>query len=335
MPLIPLVQITRNPDQPRKDFPAGHIEGLAASIKRHGLLQSIIVRPTETGLYMIVAGECRYRAHQLLRAETIRAEIMPMADHDMGLRAIIENVQRLDMNPMEEARAFQRLLSIGMSVAEIVDQLGFKGKDRVQNRLNLLALSDDVQALVVTGALTTSMGSAIALAPQEHQSRIVRQINAGTLRTVDQVRHAGQALRDAADQIDAFAPAPPIATAEAAAVRALERRIEAVTRIVVDGFKNGQCVAAQRIAPDKVKTMADKLRLIRQSVLQMEHQLRCVAAQIDILKTEETRSENPKRPATVGMADRPRSQRPRKPNVADKLSRPRPDTRVRKGRSKG
>jgi ParB family chromosome partitioning protein len=313
--LIPLDQITRNPDQPRETFPAEHIERLAASIKAQGLLQAITVRPIGPDRYMIVAGECRYRAHQLLGAETIRAEVVEMSLKDMALRAIIENVQRQDMNPMEEARAFQRLIDAGMTIPEIVEQLGFKGRDRVQNRLNLLALVPAVQSLVASNQLTTSMASAIALAPPEHQTRIVREITAGTLRTVDQVRHAGQAMRDAADQLDAFAELPAPSKAEVEAVSALERKIDAIARMVLDGFKDGQCVAAQRVRPDRVKTMADQLTLIRKHVIDMEHQLRCVIAQQDILTSITTegaqRSEDPRNQAAVGVPNNRRREEPR------------------------
>lgn len=334
MPLIPLDQITRNPDQPRETFPTEHIERLAASIKAQGLLQAITVRPIGRDAYMIVAGECRFRAHQLLGAETIRAEIVEMDERTMALRAILENVQRQDMNPMEEAKAFQRLLDAGMTIADIVEQLGFKGRDRVQNRLNLLALIPAVQSLVASGQITTSMASAIALAPPEHQTRIVRDIGSGALRTVDQVRHAGQALRDAVDQLDAFASAPAPTKAELEAVSALERKIEAIAKMVVDGFKEGQCVAAQRVRPDRVKTMADELSLIRKHVLQMEHQLRCVAAQTELITSitqGPTRNEDHFHQATLGVTDNPERKGHRKPNVADKVPRPRSRPRLAAG----
>lgn len=330
MQLIPLSQITRNPGQPRETFPKEHIEQLAASIKARGLIQAITVRRVAPDQFVIVAGECRFRAHQLLGAETIRAEVVEISDREMKLRANVENLMRLDMNPMEEAHAFQSLIDDGMTIDEIVKQLGFKGRDRVQNRLNLLALTHPIRQLVASGSLTTSMASAIALAPQAHQSRIIKKISSGTLRTVDQVRHVGQALRDAANQIDAFADAPAASAADLEIVRALERRIEAVAQMVLSGFDEGRCVAAQRVAPDRVKTMADKLTLIRNHILQMEHQLRCVVAQLEFTTTvtKEQRSENHQHKTAVGLANRHRSKGHRKPNVAHKLPRPRADPRV-------
>lgn len=326
--MIPLSQITRNPGQPRETFPKEHIERLAASISARGLIQAVTLRREAPDRYTIVAGECRFRAHQLLGASEIRAEIVDVDDLEMSLRAIVENVQRQDMNPMEEARAFKTLLDNGMTVQAIVDQLGFKGRDRVQNRLNLLDLAPSIQSLVSSGNLSTSMASAIALAPRHHQTRLVHEIDAGTLRTVDQIRHAAQALRDAVSQLDAFASSPVASEVELESVRTLERRIEAVAQMVLSGFDEGRCVVAQRVAPGRVKTMADKLSLVRKHVLQMEHQLRCVIAQIEITNPRNQRSEDHQHPAAVGVASRGGPKGRGKQNVADNVSRHRSDPRI-------
>src|SRR5690348_12301373 len=104
---IPLSQIERNPNQPRSAFPEDHIARLAESIKTRGLIQPICIRPIRGRVgYMIVAGECRFRAHQLIGAKTIKAIVQSMDDQEMQLRAIVENLQRRDMNPLEEATAF-------------------------------------------------------------------------------------------------------------------------------------------------------------------------------------------------------------------------------------
>jgi ParB family chromosome partitioning protein len=321
--MIPLSQITRNPGQPRETFPKEHIERLAASIKARGLIQAITVRRVAPERYIIVAGECRYRAHQLLGRSEIKADVVEIDEREMTLRAIVENLQRQDMNPMEEAKAFSTLVEQGMTKNAIAAELGV-GVDRIQNRLNLLDLLPEVQRMVAVGTLSTSTASAIALSPHEHQLRIVREINNGTLRTVDQIRHAGQALRDAADQIDAFADAPIASEAEVEAVRELEQRIESVARMVIAGFDEGRCVAANRVAPDRVRTMADRLLLIRKHVLQMEHQLRCVLAQLEITtghRKGRSANENSGNQTALGVADRQRTKGRREPNVVDTLPR--------------
>jgi ParB family transcriptional regulator, chromosome partitioning protein len=325
MPMIPLDKIVRNEHQPRKVFPADYIRRLAASIKRRGLIQAITVRPIEGDRYMVVAGECRFRAHQELKEKTIRAEIVEIDEAEMQLRAIVENLQRHDMNPIEEANAFRTLLDQGYSIARVVEELELSGPQVVQNRIDLLDLTEDVQRLVAAGTLPVSMGWAVRLAPREHQDRIVRDIASGRLRTVEQVRHAGIALRDALSQLDAFGNLPKASTKDLATMSRLEEKIEAIAAMVAAGFKDGKCVAAQRVSPDRVKLVADKLALVRAHILQMEHDLRCVATQSEI-KLEFTEQNNANRkisdhPTTVGAPDRARGQGRREPRVADKLSR--------------
>jgi ParB family chromosome partitioning protein len=281
---LPVQAIEPNPDQPRKSFPESHIKRLAESIRRRGLIQPISVRPIagRRERYMIVAGECRWRAHVLLGAATIRAIVEKIDDHEMRLRAIVENLQREDMNAMEEAQAFQALRDEGLSVAQIVEELGFNSINRVQHRLDLLLLLPEIQTLVASGNLASSMAWGIAQAPRQHQMRIVRDVGAGKLRTTEQVRHAGIALREAAAQLDAFAALPKPSARDLKTVVRLEEKIGLIVNMVAAGFKDGECVAAQRVAPDRVKTMADKLSLIRKHVYQMEHALRCVLAQTEI-----------------------------------------------------
>lgn len=283
---LPLAKITRNENQPREIFPDEHIKGLAASIQRRGLIQPITVRPVPGGAFQIVAGECRYRAHQLLGAPTIRCIVEAMDDTEMQLRAIVENLQRRDMNPIEEARAFRTLLDQGYTAERIVEELGLKSTSIVRHRLELLNLTTEVQHLVASGQLPVTMAYGIALAEPEHQPRLLREVAAGRLRTSEQVKHAGIALRDAAAQLDAFSGLPKASSADLAALSTLERRVESVAQMVASGFREGECVAAQRVAPDRVEIMIEKLALIRKHVLAMEHDLRRVATQGKLLLGE-------------------------------------------------
>lgn len=280
---IPLTQITRNPDQPRETFPDDHIERLAASIKQRGLIQPITVRPNGPDSYMIVAGECRFRAHKLLGLETIRAEIVEIDSREMQLRAIVENLQRREMNPIEEARAFKSLIDAGLSVQQIVDELGLKSTAIVRQRLDLLALTPDIAKLVATGQINVAMAWGIAQVSPDRQMSLVRAISSGKLKTAEQVRHAGIAMREAEKQQDAFAMIPRASEKDIATINRLEAKIETISAMVQLGFKDGECIAAQRVSPDRVKSMADKLSLIRSHIQHMEHDLRRVAAQGDIL----------------------------------------------------
>lgn len=282
--LIPLALITRNPNQPRETFPQEHIERLAASIQKRGLIQPITLRTIKRGKhrYEIVAGECRFRAHQLIGADTIRAEIVKIDDAEMQLRAIVENLQRQDMNPIEEANAFQLLIARDYSPQRIVDELGLKSTAIVTQRLTLLNLTPEIQKLVASGNLAVTMAWGVAQVSHERQAQLVRDIASGKLRTAEQVKHAGIALREAESQLDAFALAPRASPRDIAALTRLEAKITSVVDMVSAGFQDGECVAAQRVSADRVKKMADQLVLIRKHVLQMEHELRRVATQTEI-----------------------------------------------------
>ena len=279
---IALTKVERNPNQPRETFPDDHIRQLAASIKEQGLIQPITVRPIDGGRFQIVAGECRYRAHQLLGRETVRAIVQPMSDDEMRLRAIIENLQRRDMNPIEEARAFKTLVDSGRTIRQIVEQLGLKSDSIVKQRLDLLDLPANYQQLVATGNLSPSMAWALTLCPREHQARLMRDISSGKLRTLEQVRHAGIAIRDATEQIDAFGNVRVASNADLRVVSNLESRVDAIASMVQAGFKDGECVAAQRVSPDRVTLMVEKLVLIRKHILIMEHDLRRAATHAQI-----------------------------------------------------
>lgn len=282
--MIPLALITRNPNQPRETFPQEHIERLAASIEKRGLIQPITLRPIKRGKfrYEIVAGECRFRAHQLLAAEAIRAEIVTIDDAEMQLRAIVENLQRQDMNPIEEANAFKALIEQGYTPGRIVEELGLKSTAIVTQRLTLLNLAPDIQKLVATGNLAVTMAWGVAQVSVARQAQLVRDIASGKLRTAEQVKHAGIALREAELQTDAFGDLPKASPKDLVALSRLEAKIESIVDMVSAGFQEGECVAARRVSPDRVKRMADQLALIRKHVLQMEHDLRREATQSEI-----------------------------------------------------
>lgn len=279
---IEVDNIVPNPDQPRKKFPEDHIKRLAASIKRRGLIQAISVRPFKpVGVFMIVAGECRWMAVKSLGQKTIRCEVDKIDAREMKLRALVENVIRRDMNPMEEARAYQSLIDDGYDTAQIIEETGVT-ETLIRNRLKLIELQPEIQSLVVSGQLSGSVAWAIAHVPTHRQTQMVRDVSSGKLRTAEDARHAAIAIRDAEDQTDAFASIPRASQTDIAKVKTLEGKVENIVSMVSAGFKNGECVAAQRVSPDRVQRIADKLALIRKHILQMEHDLRKAAVQGDM-----------------------------------------------------
>lgn len=164
---LPIEQIRRNPDQPRRDFPEAEIEELAASIRENGVLQPILVRPHPDGSgdWQIVAGERRWRAAQRAQLAEIPAVIRELDDLAALEIAIIENVQRADLNAIEEAGGYKALMERFGRTQEAVAQAVGKSRSHVANALRLLGLPDAVQLELRAGRLTAGHARAIAAAP--------------------------------------------------------------------------------------------------------------------------------------------------------------------------
>lgn len=157
---IAISKITANPDQPRRHFDSASLSELAASIKQHGIVQPIVVRPHDAG-YQIVAGERRWRAAQKAQLHEIPAIIRDFGDEEVLEIALIENIQRQDLNPIEEAEAYKRLSDeFGHSQAALAKAVQ-KSRSHVANMMRLLDLSAPLRDLVIEEKL--SMGHARAL----------------------------------------------------------------------------------------------------------------------------------------------------------------------------
>nr|WP_041686083.1 ParB/RepB/Spo0J family partition protein [Erythrobacter litoralis] len=170
---IPVSSISPLPGQPRSHFDEAALDELAASIAARGVIQPIIVRPDGEGRYQLVAGERRWRAAQKARLHQIPAIVRDLDQREVMALALIENIQREDLNPIEEARAYHRLSEDeGMSQAEIA-KLVDKSRSHVANLQRLLALPDEVIAMVESGDL--SMGHARALIGYENAVGLARE----------------------------------------------------------------------------------------------------------------------------------------------------------------
>ncbi|MFC2153165.1 ParB/RepB/Spo0J family partition protein [Actinomycetota bacterium] len=158
---IPVGQVAPNPDQPRSDFDQASIDTLASSIEALGLLQPIVVRSVDDG-YVLVAGERRLRAVRQLGLATIAAVIRDDADGRTNLtEALVENLQREDLNPLEEAAAYRELLEeYGMTHDEVASAVG-RSRSAVTNTVRLLQLPTPIQKLVASGELTAGHARAL------------------------------------------------------------------------------------------------------------------------------------------------------------------------------
>lgn len=174
---VAVADIMANPKQPRRHFAPDAMAELIASVKAHGVLQPILVRPLADGRYEIIAGERRWRAAQAAGLHEMPALVRELSEGDAFQLAIIENIQRSDLNALEEARSYRRLMDdFGHTQAALAEIVG-KSRSHVANLLRLLDLPDAVQAMVEAGSL--SMGHARALATAEDPvalaARVVKQ----------------------------------------------------------------------------------------------------------------------------------------------------------------
>ena len=172
----PIELLVRNPDQPRRIFVEADIDELAASIREKGVLQPILVRPApgQAGHYQIVAGERRWRAAQKAGLHTMPVIIRELDDLDVMEIGIIENVQRADLNPMEEARGYKVLQDRFGRTQDALAQVVGKSRPHIANTLRLLALPEGVQDHVLHGRL--SAGHARALITSENAEGLAEEV---------------------------------------------------------------------------------------------------------------------------------------------------------------
>ncbi len=191
---IPISEIHPNPRQPRRRFEHEATAGLADSIRSQGLIQPVVLRPRAQGGYELIAGERRWRASAEAGLESVPALVRASDDRDTLLLALVENVAREDLSPVEEARAYAMLIDeFDLSLGEVAERVG-RSKPTVSNRIRLLDLPDDVLAMIERGELSEGHARAVLAVPDhDDRKRLARQI----VRQGLSVRVAEQAARRA------------------------------------------------------------------------------------------------------------------------------------------
>lgn len=286
---LSLDDVYPNPDQPRKRFDPVSLGELADSILENGLHQPITVRPRGDG-YQIVMGERRYRAHLMLRehgepVETISCHIQDMDDDHTSIAAIAENLQRQDITPMEQARAYQAMLDRGYTAHQLAKRLGLKQTWRITERTALLNLRETYQRLFECGQLTPTQAAELAKLSPDGQDKLVRAINSNQARTAEQVRALASGILGAEQQCAMFANASPPSDDDKHAKSRLERRVETASSVLRQGFKDNEITAVQRVDPSRLGTMADQIALMRRYLAQMETALRTADAERQFAET--------------------------------------------------
>ncbi|MEM2249314.1 MAG: ParB/RepB/Spo0J family partition protein [Candidatus Bathyarchaeia archaeon] len=173
---LPIDSIVPDSSQPRKSFDKVKLQELANSIKEHGLLQPVLVRPIGDGKYQLVHGERRFRACKLLGLETIRAEIRNLTDNETLEIQLVENLQREDLNPIEEAETFQRMINeLGYTHEEIAKKIG-KSREYVTNKIRLLRLPDYIKKALQEGKITEGHARTLVSLGNDKQEEIFGKI---------------------------------------------------------------------------------------------------------------------------------------------------------------
>jgi len=178
---IPLEKLRRGKYQPRRDFEQAALQELAESIKSQGVMQPIVVRTQSGGYWEIIAGERRWRASQLAGLDTIPALVREVGDDAAIAMALIENIQRKDLNPVEEAVALKRLQQeFQLSQQQVADRVG-KSRSSIANAMRILTLEPDVLTMVEQGLIDTGHGKVLLALEGRQQLKAARQVSRSSL----------------------------------------------------------------------------------------------------------------------------------------------------------
>jgi ParB family chromosome partitioning protein len=254
---IPLARIAPNPYQPRTAVDEEALAELAASIVEHGVLQPILVTETIDG-YRLVAGERRVRASRLAGLERIPAVVRELAEHDQLELALVENIQREDLDPLEEARAYRQLIDdFGFTQEKLAKRMG-KARPTIANSLRLLDLDNEVQAALAAGLVSEGHARALAGLPTDRQARVLAVVIEREL-SVRQTEELVRRLREepqAGTKARAAAQAP--ADAEMERVES-DLRSALGTKVSIARSRRGGRIIIEFYSDDELSRLFDRL----------------------------------------------------------------------------
>ena len=243
---LPLQKVEPNPLQPRKLFDETELQVLADSIAQHGILQPLAVRPGKNGYYQIIAGERRWRAARMAGLRNVPVVVLDVDDRTVMELALVENLQRQDLNPMEEAMGFKQLMEEYAMTQEQVAERVSKSRSAVANSLRLLTLPASISKLVADGELSAGHARAVmVLSTVRQQEKAAQKILALRL----SVRQAEAMCKAMAKEPDEPIPAPQpltvnyVAECEKELSRHLNRGVKIVPgkrkgKLVLDYYNN-------------------------------------------------------------------------------------------------
>lgn len=250
---IRIENIVPNRYQPRRTFPQEELAELTASIKESGVLQPIMVRRKGDGIYELIAGERRWRASKEAGLDTIPVVIRNCSDQEALLLALVENLQREDLNPMETARAYSRMMNeFGLTQDAIAAKVG-RDRSSVANFVRLIHLHPELQELVEGGALTTGHAKALlGIQSTEEQLRIGKMVAAGTLSVRETEKLVELSLAGKKRQSKS-----PRSTRWADLETRLQKRLG--TKVTIHSHKQGGKVVIHYFSPDELDGVVETL----------------------------------------------------------------------------
>jgi ParB family chromosome partitioning protein len=250
---IPVESIQRNPRQPREKFDLEELENLAASIREHGVIQPLIVSPSKNGVYTLIAGERRLQAARKAGLKTVPVVIRHATDQQLLELALIENIQRADLNAIEEAEAYQHLeKEFKLSHEEIASRVG-KNRSTVTNTLRLLEASAAVKQALVNGQITEGHARAMLKLSAKAQEELLNKIIAldFSVRTTEMLakKYSGQR------------PASKRRSSPSADVTDVERRLRSSlgTKVTLKHGKKGGTVTIYYYSDEELESLLEKL----------------------------------------------------------------------------
>lgn len=280
---IPLQKIYPNPDQPRKHFNQTKLEELAASIHERGIIEPLVVT-LRGNRYMLIAGERRWRASHIAKVTDVPARIIEADDAKVEELALIENIQREDLNLIEEARGYQALLK-RMTPEEVAVTTGMNLR-RIHERLSLLNLAPDFQDAVIKEILSPSQGYEISRLPRGQQTHVFAKIRDGKLETYNKLRAYVTALLTVDEHPELFSFTAPTGKQKAAA-RRFESLIEKCAALVGGAYDENQLISLKAVG--NIRLRLEQLDLIIGNLQKIRRVLTEGAMQRDVVKRRSRR----------------------------------------------
>jgi len=257
---VAVADLRPNPEQPRRGFNEGTLRELADSIREKGVLQPVLVEETADGRYIVVAGERRVRAARLAGLERVPVVVRQFTAEEKLEIALIENVQREDLSPLEEARAYKRLMELGNASQEQVAQKVGKDRSTVANTIRLLKLPPDAMAALEDGSITAGHARALLMVTSVSDQPVLLQRMLATGMSVRQAEEMAGALNqgkkgDRSHAAKASSPARP------ADVRELERKLmeKLGTKVEVRGTSRSGKIQISYFTPDDLERILEIL----------------------------------------------------------------------------